>query len=131
MICHENFLLLADNSHKTSCLICYFGKSSKIRNCHLLQIVGGAFWVKAYQKQLTTRPGFQSCHFSSVHQKVFQAHRNPSSTLLSVRSSFRLERKCHNAMIFRFFITYRLYMYTIAIKLSNVYLQPKYLNVLT
>ena len=46
MILHEN-RLPADDSHEISCLICYFGKSGKICNCHLLQIIGGALWVKS------------------------------------------------------------------------------------
>ena len=45
MIFHEN-CLPADNSHEISCLICYFLKSSKILNCRLLQIVGGALRIK-------------------------------------------------------------------------------------
>ena len=45
MILHEN-RLPADDSHEISCLICYFLKSSKIFNCRLLQIIGGAFRVK-------------------------------------------------------------------------------------
>ena len=45
MILHEN-RLPSDNSHEISCLICYFLKSGKIFNCPLLQIIGGALWVK-------------------------------------------------------------------------------------
>ena len=41
MIFREN-RLPADDSHEISCLICYFWKSSKIFNCRLLQIIGGA-----------------------------------------------------------------------------------------
>ena len=41
MVIHENHLP-ADDSHEISCLICYFGKSSKILNCRLLQIIDGA-----------------------------------------------------------------------------------------
>ena len=41
MIFHEN-CLPADDSHEISCLICYFWKTSKIWNCRLLQIIGGA-----------------------------------------------------------------------------------------
>ena len=44
MIFHEN-RLPADDSHEI-CLICYYRKGSKILNCSLLQIVGGALWVK-------------------------------------------------------------------------------------
>ena len=44
MIVHEN-RLPADDSHEISWLICYFWKSSKIGNCRLLQIIGGALWV--------------------------------------------------------------------------------------
>ena len=47
MIYHEN-CLPADNSHEISCLICYFGKSSEILNCRLLQIIGGALRVKVF-----------------------------------------------------------------------------------
>ena len=47
MIFHEN-RLPADDSHEISCLICYFWKSSKIWNCRLLQIIGGALWVNLY-----------------------------------------------------------------------------------
>ena len=45
MILHET-RLSADDSHDISCLICYFWKSGKIWNCHLLQIIGGALRVK-------------------------------------------------------------------------------------
>ena len=45
MISHEN-RLPADNSHEISCLICYFSISSKILNCCLLQIIGGALSQK-------------------------------------------------------------------------------------
>ena len=45
MIFHKN-TQPADDSHKVSCLICYFWKSSKICNCRLLQIKGGALSVK-------------------------------------------------------------------------------------
>ena len=45
MIFHEN-RLPADDSHEISCLICYFWKSGINWNCHLLQIIGGALWVK-------------------------------------------------------------------------------------
>ena len=45
MILLEN-RLPADDSHEISCLICYFRKSGKILNCFLLQIIGGALWVK-------------------------------------------------------------------------------------
>ena len=31
-----------------SYIICYFWKSGKIWNCHLLQIIGGALWVKVF-----------------------------------------------------------------------------------
>ena len=55
MIFNEN-CLPADNSHEI-CLICYFLKSSKILNCHLLQIVGGALRVKA------SYPGLGISHF--------------------------------------------------------------------
>ena len=41
MIFHEN-RLPADDSHEITYLI----KSSKILNCRLLQIIGGALWVK-------------------------------------------------------------------------------------
>ena len=44
MIFREN-RLPADDSHEMSCLICNFWKSSKILNCRLLQITGGALWV--------------------------------------------------------------------------------------
>ena len=45
MVLHEN-RLPADDSQEISCLICHFGKSGKIWNCHLLQIIGGALSVK-------------------------------------------------------------------------------------
>ena len=45
MILHEN-CLLADISHEISYLICYLGKSGKICNRLLLQIIGGALRVK-------------------------------------------------------------------------------------
>ena len=45
MIFHEN-RLPADHSREISYLICYFLKSGKTRNCCLLQIIGGALWVK-------------------------------------------------------------------------------------
>ena len=44
MILHESGLP-ADNSNKISWLIGYFWKSSKIWNCHLLQIIGGPLRV--------------------------------------------------------------------------------------
>ena len=47
MIFHEN-RLPADDSHEISCLIGYFWKGGKIWNCRLLQIIGGALWVKVY-----------------------------------------------------------------------------------
>ena len=48
MIFRQN-RLPADDSHEISCLICYFWKSSKILNCCLLQIKGGALlWVNNY-----------------------------------------------------------------------------------
>ena len=46
MILHEN-RLPADGSHEISCLICYIGKSGKILNCRLLQIIGGALRVNS------------------------------------------------------------------------------------
>ena len=51
MIFHEN-CLPADDSHEISCLISYFWKSSKIKNCRLLQIIGGALWVKYQPKKV-------------------------------------------------------------------------------
>ena len=45
MIFYEN-CLMEDDSHKISCLIGYFWKRDKIWNCRLLQIIGGALWVK-------------------------------------------------------------------------------------
>ena len=41
MIFHEN-RLPADDYHEISCLVCYFQKGVKMRNCRLLQIIGGA-----------------------------------------------------------------------------------------
>ena len=56
MIFHEN-RLLADDSHEISFLICIFWKSGKIWNCHLLQIIGGAWrinlWYRTVLKDLT------------------------------------------------------------------------------
>ena len=49
MIFLEN-RLPADDSHEISCLICYFLKSGNILNCRVLQIIGGALWVKVQQK---------------------------------------------------------------------------------
>ena len=49
MIFHEN-RLPGDDSHKISCLICYFLKSGKILNCRLLQIIGGALRVNVMVK---------------------------------------------------------------------------------
>ena len=51
MIFHENHLA-ADNSHEISCLICYFWKSSKIWNRHLLQIIGGALGINMVMQSL-------------------------------------------------------------------------------
>ena len=48
MIFLEN-RLPADDSREIPCLICYFLKSIKILNCRLLQIIGGALWVKDVQ----------------------------------------------------------------------------------
>ena len=45
MILHEN-RLPSYESHEISWFICYFWKSGKIWNCRLLQIIGGALWVK-------------------------------------------------------------------------------------
>ena len=45
MLLHEN-CLPAEDSHEISCLFCYFQKSGKILNYRLVQIVGGALWVK-------------------------------------------------------------------------------------
>ena len=47
MILHEN-RLPADDSHKLSCLICYFLKSGKICNCRLLLTIGGALLTFCY-----------------------------------------------------------------------------------
>ena len=44
MILHEN-RLPTDDSHKISCLICYFWRSGKICNCRLLQIIGGTLRI--------------------------------------------------------------------------------------
>ena len=67
MILHEN-RLPADDSHEI-CLICYFRKDSKILNCCLLQIIGGALWVKAdtcVMCILLTIIDVYSAHFFSV-----------------------------------------------------------------
>ena len=46
MIFHENGLP-ADDSHETSCHICYFEKkTATFENCRLLQIIGVALRVK-------------------------------------------------------------------------------------
>ena len=47
MIFHEN-RLPADDSHEISYLICYFEKEAKFEFCRLLQIIGGALWVKIH-----------------------------------------------------------------------------------
>ena len=52
MIFHEN-RLLADDSHEISCLIHYFGKRSRILNCHLLQVIGGALRVNSIRHHQT------------------------------------------------------------------------------
>ena len=44
MIFHENCQRAVD-SHKITWLCCYLRNSSKIWNCCLLQIIGGALWV--------------------------------------------------------------------------------------
>ena len=44
------------DSHEISCLICYFWKSSRIWNCRLLQIIGGAFWAMIFCPQTITVP---------------------------------------------------------------------------
>ena len=64
MIFHENCLPaddsheisddsheISDDSHEISCLICYFWKSSRIFNCRLLQIIGGALRVENFLKK--------------------------------------------------------------------------------
>ena len=51
MIFHD-ICLPADNSHAISFLICKFWKSSKIWNCRLLQIIGGALWINKRVKIL-------------------------------------------------------------------------------
>ena len=45
MLFHEN-CLPADNSHEIACLFVIFEKAAKFENCRLLQIIGGALWVK-------------------------------------------------------------------------------------
>ena len=53
MLFNENHLP-ADDSQEITCLICYFGKSSKILDCCLLQIIGGALRVKEKCKTLSS-----------------------------------------------------------------------------
>ena len=48
IVCWEN-RLPADDSHEISSLL--FLKKHQILNCSLLQIMGGALWVKAETKQ--------------------------------------------------------------------------------
>ena len=47
MIFLEN-RLPADDSQEISCLTFFFQKSIKILNCLLLQIIGGALWIKGF-----------------------------------------------------------------------------------
>ena len=56
MIFHENCLPVED-SHEI-CLIHYFRKSRKIRNCRLLQITGGALKANLHSGCFTFRSGF-------------------------------------------------------------------------
>ena len=49
MIFHENHLP-ADDSYEISCLTCYLSKS-KILNCRLLEIIGGALRVNEGQSE--------------------------------------------------------------------------------
>ena len=42
MVCQQTIL----TKYHALFVICYFWKSDKIWNCHLLQIIGGALWVK-------------------------------------------------------------------------------------
>ena len=44
--------LPADGSHEISCLIFLFKKGSKIWNCRLLQIIGGALWVSSLKPKV-------------------------------------------------------------------------------
>ena len=46
MIFHEN-RLSADDSHERACLIVSFEKAANLK-LSLLQIIGGALWVKRY-----------------------------------------------------------------------------------
>ena len=62
MIFHEN-RLSAEDSHGISCLICYFQKGSKLLNCRLLQIIGGALSVKTDGLQLRLETILLICTF--------------------------------------------------------------------
>ena len=66
MIFHEN-RLPADLSHGILCLICYFWNSSKIWNCPLLQIIGGALWVKYIRIGCLSHSKQQSLRWAWLH----------------------------------------------------------------
>ena len=71
MILHENHLP-ADDSHEISCLICYFGKSGKIFNSRLLEIIGGALRVKycALKHRLILKSMFKVKNAFFLHYKT-------------------------------------------------------------
>ena len=72
MILHKN-RLPADDSHKISCLICYFWKSGKYFDCRLLQIIGGALRVNIYD---STQSEIHALTGISVHS-VSELSRDP------------------------------------------------------
>ena len=55
---------VADDSDEISNLICYFWKSSKIWNCHLLKIVGGALRAKKRIHDLLSTDSTQEDKFT-------------------------------------------------------------------
>ena len=61
MIHHEN-RLPADDYLEISCLICYFSNNSKIWNCRLLQIIGGALRVDGIWQQWSRSENIQITH---------------------------------------------------------------------
>ena len=107
MIFHEN-CLQADNSHEISCLI-YFWNSGNIWNCCLLQIVGGALYVKTSKLGLGMNKNWTDlCKFlekqCNWNHKIYfiWPKLTPSSKahLLLISSSFDLNVTSRSLMTF-------------------------------
>ena len=66
--------LPADDSHETSFLICNFWKRHKIWIGHLLQIMGGALWVKNFIQSISISSEFRPWHKhkQKYHQELYK-----------------------------------------------------------